>query len=116
MSVVETAACERSFAVDDVHDAARLWTRLGFLDHLLENPGMVGAAFDFQAYNGIYRKIHLRMITEPVHQKTGVRGNRPWNSAVGDDDDRVVAYVAHFLCGTCSAAAGLCLRHHRFSR
>ena len=64
MAIVETAAGKGAVAVDDVDDAAGLRSRFGFLDHLLKNPGMVRAPFDFQANDGIGGLIHARMIAD----------------------------------------------------
>src|SRR5215470_8605703 len=49
MTVVEPAADPLSRAVDNIDDAAARELGRRLLDHLLENPGMVGAPFDLEA-------------------------------------------------------------------
>ena len=52
MAVVEAAAGEIAFAIDDLDDAAGLRAHGGFLDHLLEDPGMRRAALGLEMDDG----------------------------------------------------------------
>src|SRR5262249_27105937 len=52
MTVVEAAAGEIAFAIDDFDDAAGLRAHVGLLDHLLEDPRMRRAALGLEVDDG----------------------------------------------------------------
>ncbi len=65
MAVVETTTRKSSVAIDDVDEGARRGPGRRFLDHLLEDPGMSGAAFDLETDQGQGARgfaFHRRMI------------------------------------------------------